>query len=193
MHVRTGPAAGLTAVRTTGPTLPRRPIRTELGREGHHEGVSSLQCPATLLLSPCDAATTPGLSEEAARSLAERLASRRVAALWTTDTASARAMSDLAADALGCRADVRRDLDARDADESDSVAVERLRDALQEAADIHRGEVVLLLVDAALLRLALPRMAAGVRGDMTFATGDVVELEVDEEWRLRAPDRDASA
>lgn len=152
--------------------------------------VSSLQCPATLLLSPCDTTTPPEILRERAGAVAARLASRRVAALWTARAGSAHGSAESVAERLGCRVTVRVELDAGDVDETGPAAADRLRGVLQEAADLHRGEAVLLLVDAVLLRTALPRLAAGLHGGPDLEAGEVVELEVDEEWRLLARDGD---
>lgn len=142
--------------------------------------MSSLQCPATLLLAAC--ADDAGVAQD----LARRVAGRRVASVWTGTHPDTLRTAEVVASQLGMPHAPRGELDPSDADEALDAAVERLRDVLQEAADLHRGEVVLLVTTAELIASAVPRLARTPPHPPTVAAGGLVELEVDEEWWCRA-------
>ncbi|WP_227486659.1 hypothetical protein [Nocardioides malaquae] len=146
--------------------------------------MSSLQCPATLLVAACGAVAEASAAE-VVRDWYAQLAHRRVASVWSAPSAGARAVARDLSVRLGCPVQLRPDLD-------DGVpgqgAASTLREVLQEAADLHRGETVLVLLGAATPGDALERIVGGTsRGHRDT---DLVELEVDEEWRVvTGPDR----
>lgn len=148
--------------------------------------MSSLQCPATLLL-------TVTQEPEQASELARRLEGRRVAGVWSGTALPLTRTSDLLADALGVRVTPRTGLDAVGAGEHETVASARLEEVLQEVADLHRGETVLLVGDADLLLTCVPGVARMAARPAPLAPGGLVELEADEEWWCRAWDAGAQS
>lgn len=150
-----------------------------MGQDGR---VSSLQCPATLLLAACP-------EDAGVRDLARRLEGRRVASVWSGTQPEAQRTAEVLAARLGCAVSTpRSELDASGTDEPPDAAAERMRDVLQEAADLHRGEVVLLLTAGGLIAATVPRLARTPPHPPSVPTGGLVELEVDEEWWCRAWD-----
>ncbi len=143
--------------------------------------MSDLFCAATVLVAPL-----PGRELDA---LASRLTDRRVAGLY--------ASADLVADAAVVRLAASLDLPTRPLDglhrrgveEGEAQVVGRVRDGLDSLADLYRGESVLVLADAPLMELVLPRLAANagpaaVRGRQ-LVPGDAAVLERDADgWRL---------
>jgi hypothetical protein len=129
--------------------------------------VSDLQCPATLLFA------VPGDVEQT-RVLAERLHDRRVAVVYTDDLpASGGAVRDVAA-ALG--APVRSEPDLREGFVTPGTVMEQL-------ADLHRGETVLVFAAAQVLTSAVqslsPRAARTHAGREPLGPGQIVELRGD--------------
>ena len=125
--------------------------------------MGDLHCPATLLLAAYGDAAQ-------AQALAARLRSRKVALVWSSDVAPARAYAQAVAAALGVGVSVRAELGVPDPD--------RVRDLLDEIADTHRGETVLVVTDDAGVRLVtgLLPSAPGLLAD----GGPLVELTADE-------------
>jgi broad specificity phosphatase PhoE len=73
--------------------------------------------------------------------------------------------------------------------ESDLQAADRYRRALEEIADVHRGETVLVVSHAGVMALVLPRLATngGIGGEREPARPGVAELLIDADgWALRA-------
>lgn len=153
--------------------------------------MSSLQCPATLLLVACpDPATPePASGPTPTEELAARVARRRVAAVWSgTSTSALRAGEELAT-SLGCSLSVRSNLDPLHPEDVVGEAATRLREVLQEVADLHRGETVLIVSHADLLTQTLPRFVRTPPHATSIPPAGVVELEVDDEWWCRSWDR----
>lgn len=137
--------------------------------------MSELQCPATVLFTRSAEAEPRGLSRgggrltdtgrEQAAALARRLARRSVAHVWTSPTVHAVQTAEIVAAALGVGITTRRQL--RDTGDEPRVdLLQRFSSALEEVADQHRGETVLVVSHGRLLRLCLPalfRSAPGVR------------------------------
>ncbi len=128
--------------------------------------MSDLQCPATMLFA------VPGDVDQA-RALADELRDRRVAVVYTDDLpASGRAVREVSA-ALG--APVRSEPDLREGFVAPATVLEQL-------ADLHRGETVLVFAAAPVLTSAVQSLS---RGGRSFATrqplgpGQVVELRGD--------------
>lgn len=73
--------------------------------------------------------------------------------------------------------------------EDGHVVVRRFKEALEDIADTHRGETVLVFTHGGVMSLAIPRLAVNVRNDLAtqrFLPNCVpVEVEVDADgWRL---------
>jgi probable phosphoglycerate mutase len=73
--------------------------------------------------------------------------------------------------------------------EDGHAVVKRFREALDEIADTHRGETVLVFTHGGVMSLAIPRLAVNVRNDLAtqrFLPNCVpAEVEVDADgWRL---------
>jgi broad specificity phosphatase PhoE len=145
--------------------------------------VSDVHCPATLLLTcPGEAAsdgvaalTFPGRTE--ARRLAESLADRRVALVYTADELAAVQTAEVVAGALGLHVQVRPALGT-----SYGGAAE-----LEDVADGHRGETVLVVAGRDALASVVPTLL-GAAAPVPQAVEDPVELAVDADgWVLRSP------
>ena len=172
--------------------------------------MSDLHCAATLLVARHGDADYPHprvLSDDGGwltdkgkaqvRELAESVAGRRVAAVYTSGLQRAVESGALAADVLGVASRVVRGLEefsvgelaGRDHDdpelggvfeawragdlgtfipggESGEEVLDRYRGALEEIADLHRGETVLVLSHGGVMSFALPRMGRNVRSDL---------------------------
>jgi probable phosphoglycerate mutase len=134
--------------------------------------VSDLFCAARLVLAP-----TTG---SPARALAASLGGRRVASVYGGDEPAVTEDAGFLADELGVRLTTSADLRAAGTGESESELVGRHRRQLEEIADLHRGETVLVLADAAALGLVVPALVGKAPG----AVG-TVELENDADgWVL---------
>jgi probable phosphoglycerate mutase len=150
--------------------------------------MSDLQCPATFLVVPVD--TLGEGWRGAVAGLAERLRDRRVAAVYGGTTAPAVAVSAALADGLGVpshRLAQRPTPPGDPADgHTDGSAVARWRAALQELADLHRGETVLVVDDGRVLEPALtPLVGRGPGAGLRPASYRPVTVEVDGDgWRL---------
>src|SRR6478752_479009 len=112
--------------------------------------MSDLQCPATFLVVRVDTLGEGWRGEVAG--LAERLRDRRVAAVYGGTTAPAVAVSAALADGLGVPS---HPLAATSGGPADGTAMARCRAALEELADLHRGETVLVVDDGQVLEPAL--------------------------------------
>ena len=172
--------------------------------------MSDLQCAATLLVARHGDADYPHakvLSDDGGwltdtgtaqvRALADAVAPRRVAAVYTSALQRAVESGVVAAEALGVRSRVVRGLEevsvgalaGRDHDdpellgvreawkaghlgtfvpggESGEAVLDRYRSAIQEIADLHRGETVLVFSHGGVMSFALPRMGHNVRNDL---------------------------
>jgi probable phosphoglycerate mutase len=156
--------------------------------------MSDLQCPATFLLVSC-ADSGPG--ETGRRQVAElvdRLRDRRVAAVYSGGTAPGVAAAALLGESLGVAARTVGGLQPLpvgpgDGDVPVPTAVARYRTALEDLADLHRGETVLLVDDGEVLSVALWPLDRRVRGEVAVPRGlspyRPVTLQVDGDgWRL---------
>jgi broad specificity phosphatase PhoE len=129
--------------------------------------VSDLQCPATMLFA------VPGDLEQS-RVLAESLRDRQVAVVYTDDLpASGDAVREVSA-ALG--APVRSEPDLREGFVTPAVVMEQL-------ADQHRGETVLVFAAAQVLISAVRSLSPGASrsyaAGQPLGPGQVVELRGD--------------
>jgi broad specificity phosphatase PhoE len=155
--------------------------------------MSDLQCAATLLLTgpaPTEPASRPpdgtaGLSVEGrarARALAAALVDARVAMIYCSVAPAAVQTAEVAAAALGAHVRVRADLGGGQATDEQRVAA-----VLQEVADLHRGESVLVVAESAALAAALRRLAGGRASTVADASA-VVEVAADADgWVVRTP------
>ncbi|GAA4120892.1 hypothetical protein GCM10022415_23190 [Knoellia locipacati] len=172
--------------------------------------MSDLHCAATLLVARHGDADYPHarvLSDDGGwltdkgkdqvRALAESVAGRRVAAVFTSGLQRAVESGALAADVLGVTSRVVHGLEefsvgalagrAHDdpelggvfeawraghlgtvipGGESGEEVLTRYRGALEEIADLHRGETVLVFSHGGVMSFALPRMGRNVRSDL---------------------------
>ena len=199
--------------------------------------MSDLQCPATLLIARHGDAAYPVhgvLSDDGGRlsergctqvgELAERLLSRRIAAVYCSHRRQAVESADLAAAHLGVKSFVvnglqeisaedltgdlagvshqqprphkvfdawlQGDLDAGYAGgENGHTVIKRFTEAIEEIADTHRGETVLVFTHSGVMSLVIPRFSVNVRSDLAAQRipphGAPVEIEVDADgWRV---------
>ena len=146
--------------------------------------MSDLQCPTTFLVVPVDT-LGEGWRDQVA-GLAGRLRDRRVAAVYGGTTAPAVAVSAALADGLGVPSCPLAATPTPPAGPSDGTAVARCRAALEELADLHRGESVLVVVDGQVLEPALtPLVRRGLGSGPRRTPYRPVTLEVDGDgWRL---------
>ena len=134
--------------------------------------MSDLFCPATLLV------TTTGREQVSA--LAESLRDRRIARVFTSTMPPAVESGAVAAQVLGVGV---VELEGLEDSEDAEGALTRFRGALEEIADLHRGETVLVLTHGGVMASVLPRIATPVGADLLVrasAPGEgPAELEVD--------------
>ena len=164
--------------------------------------MSSLHCPARVYLARHgDATYETGVSDgdgqltphgrAQARGLAELLRGERIARVWTSPLARAVQTAEIVAGRLDVDVVVRQGLREYAAsvytgDPEGFEDVEaRMRGVLQEAADQHRGEAVLVVSHAGAILASVPPLVGqppvpGVR----LGSCGVIELEADgEEWQ----------
>jgi broad specificity phosphatase PhoE len=145
--------------------------------------MSDLQCPATLLIAATEMG--PGRVHD----LVEQLRGRRVAAVYAS-LGQAAELARLAASELDLPEPRFSDALGEPADLGDPAAgsqlvIERFTRVIDEIADVHRGEAVLVFTYDQLMGLAIP----GATGQPELDGGviPVTEMEVDGDgWRLRA-------
>ena len=118
--------------------------------------------------------------------LAERLRDRRVAAVYGGTTAPAVAVSAALADGLGVPSHTLAEPTTPQGGPADGTAVVRCRAALEELADLHRGETVLVVDDGRVLEPAWTALVRrGLGAGRTPPPYRPVTLEVDGDgWRL---------
>jgi broad specificity phosphatase PhoE len=136
--------------------------------------MSDLQCPATLLIASSDADQTEyrALSDDAGsltdegrarvRHLVEQLRSRQIAEVCCSSTEPAVQLAELAASELGVKASITDGLQEPSSREGGDAVVSRFQGALQEIADTHRGERVLVFTHVEVMSLMFPRLAVEV-------------------------------
>ncbi|GAB2753248.1 hypothetical protein GCM10027020_01520 [Nocardioides salsibiostraticola] len=149
--------------------------------------MSSLQCPATVLLTgPCE----PG--DDAVARLDDRLRTRKVGHVWSSDLPDAVRTAEAVATRCTVGSTSRLDLRERSFDETDAEVVERMRASLSEIADLHPGETVLVVTHPETLRLVVPQMCRMDAAPRYLGPGSIIEIEIDaEDWVCRrwdAPD-----
>ena len=117
--------------------------------------------------------------------LAASLAGRRVAAVYAGSDPAAMEVAEVAAALLGVGLTGSASLGATDSGPTETEVVDRLREQLEEIADLHRGETVLVLAHEQALRLVVPALLGGLP-----AVSGTVELVNDADgWVLRQPGR----
>jgi len=189
--------------------------------------MSSLQCASTLVLArpgeaeheagtwSAEGGSLTGLGRRQAAGLADRLASRRIAHVWTSTSARAVGTAEIAAARLGVSVTTHpalvepgtgelerrpRDTDARAATyaawlagdldqrlaggESGAEVVSRVRGALDEIADAHRGETVLVVSNSGALRLSVPLLAQLDVTPSRLAHCSTIEVVIDDDDRV---------
>ena len=118
--------------------------------------MSDLQCPVTILL-------VPSLDADRGRVLAERLADRRLAHVWTSTQAGSLQTARIVAARYRLMMTIRAELDELDPDRIASAEfgrgpLARAGDVLTELADLHRGETVLVVSHPGWLNLVVPAL-----------------------------------
>jgi len=160
--------------------------------------VSDLQCAATLLVvrhGDHDDRALTALGRSQARTLARDLTGRRVAAVYTSRLARARDTGVEICAVLGLGVQVvdgleELDLAATCPDrESGAGVVQRFREALDDIADLHRGETVVAVSHPGVMSMCLPVLCRGLSreqgGNRQLAGCTVVEIHVDGDgWML---------
>jgi Histidine phosphatase superfamily (branch 1) len=155
--------------------------------------MSDLQCPATFLVVRVGDTPGEGWRREVAE-LVERLRDRRVAAVYGGRTAQADAVAAGLADGLGLAARRLGALPTSPAEAADGsvaapTAAVRCRRVLEDLADLHRGETVLVVDDGQVLDRALEPLARRAAGEAptrpALTPYQLVTLQVDGDgWRL---------
>jgi 2,3-bisphosphoglycerate-dependent phosphoglycerate mutase len=163
--------------------------------------LTDLQCPAGFVF------TVPAMPERA-RTLAESLRERRVAIVYTGDLPSLTRTAGVIAEELGVP--TRDDTGLREsapptevyaatgtvpdvatAADTDTETAMKVRTALSEIADQHRGETVVVVATPRVLALTLPLLAGNpalpwAKGRPLVA-GGTVEMRLDDDgWALDA-------
>lgn len=164
--------------------------------------MSDLQCPATLLVSrPGDSeyAVAGVLSVDGGRltvkgreqvgRLAAQVRSRRVAAVYSSRMERAVESAELAASQLGLQCIAVDGLQELAAGELAGAVLKRFTKAVEEMADTHRGETVLVFTHGGALSLAIPTLSVNLRYDAgvqrCLPNCAPVEVEVDADgWRV---------
>lgn len=132
--------------------------------------MADLQCPARLFVAR-------GVEEPEASRLGDRLAGERIAHVYTSPRAVAVQAAGLVAARFGTGVTVREELvEASAGGESEGEVLVRFSSVLEEIADAHRGEAVLVLSHASVMDTVLPALV-GRTGRGTGA--EVVHLERD--------------
>ena len=151
--------------------------------------MSSLQCPATLVLTgPCE----PG--DDGETGLADPLGTRKVGHVWSSDLHDAVRTAEVVATRCGVGSTSRLDLRERSSGETDVEVAERMRASLSEIADLHPGETVLVVTHPETLRYVVPRVCRMDAAPGHLGPGGIIEIEIEidaEDWVCRrwgAPD-----
>lgn len=162
--------------------------------------MSSLQCPSRVfvarhgeaeyeseILSDAGGSLT-ARGRQQARVLAEQLRSQRVARIWSSDMSRAVQTAEIAAAVLGVGVVIREGLREFGVGGERVVdVVDRVTSVLEEAADEHRGEAILVVSHGGAILAGVPHLVglpAGFARDRTLANCGVIELETDADgWR----------
>ena len=159
--------------------------------------MSSLQCPARVFVARHGQAQRPagsddgGLTDEGraqALALAAELRSARISRVWTSSMARAAETAEIVAAELGVGVAVRDGLREYAADEPAEALAARVTEVLEEVADEHRGEAVLVVTHGGALLAALAPLAgipAERLRERSLPPCAAVELEADgERWSV---------
>ena len=167
--------------------------------------MSDLQCPATVLIARHGEAMTAVdgvLSDDdgpltvkgrgQVHDLVGQVRGRRVAAVYSSRTRPSIESAELAASELGLApvaVDGLQEFSVGDLAGASFHDEARFTEAIEEIADVHRGETVLVFSHGAAMSLAIPRLAANMRNDLArqrvLPNCAVAEVEVDSDgWRL---------
>jgi broad specificity phosphatase PhoE len=136
--------------------------------------MSDLHCPATVLVARHGEAehesellsdaggslTATGRAQS--RELADCLADRNVALVYTSPLSPAVQTAEIVAGRLGCSVRVREAFVEPPADDSAEHVIARMSAGLEEIADLHRGETVLVVTHGWVMGLVLPHLAANL-------------------------------
>lgn len=146
--------------------------------------MSDLQCPARLLVvRHAEAGDDAGPV-----ALADEQAKARIVRVWTSPAPAALMTAEVVADRLGTGIEVREDLREVAAGGEDVTEVAtRVAAVLGEAADLHRGEAVLVVSHGAAISATLALLVHDLgRGSGPIESCGGVELEGDADgWVVR--------
>lgn len=147
--------------------------------------MSDLQCAARLIIARAPAET------QQSRELADSLAGHRIAGIWTSPSGRAVQCAEAAATRLGATVVVRDELAQAEPGEQDEGVVDRVRTVLEEAADLYRGESLLVVTHGGVIDQVVPLLAANLRHEHVVGAplppGGVVELDGDADgWVVRS-------
>lgn len=166
-----------------------RPGEDELGPAGAGEALTAA---GDALTGAGGALTAAGRDQ--ARALGERLRGENVARVWSSPLPNAAQTAEIAAAVLGVPVVVRDGLRESDGDppggERIADVVDRVRAVLEEVADTHRGEAVLVVSHGEALGVGVPALVGAPRAsarDLVPPPGDVLLLEADEDGWRRLP------
>jgi probable phosphoglycerate mutase len=165
--------------------------------------MSDLQCPATLLIASHgdteqavgsfrsdDGGALTDNGREQVRRLVEQVRPRRIAGVYSSTMDLAVDSAELAASALGVSTKVADGLEELcPGGEDDRAVVKRFTEALDQIADTHRGETVLVFTHVGVMSMVIPRVAVNVRNDLAaqqFLPNCVpAEVDIDADgWRI---------
>ena len=119
--------------------------------------MSDLQCPATMLIARHGDA-------DQVRVLVEQVRPRRVAAVYSSRMDRAVESAELAASELGVRSAAVDGLQESSGELAVAV-LKRFTKAIEEIADVHRGETVLVFTHSGAMSLVIPRLSVNMRND----------------------------
>lgn len=133
------------------------------------------------------------LGREQAKALAAQLAPERITRVWCSSMARAVQTAEIVAGVLGVDVVVReglREFGVGD-HESGVEVVERYQAVLEEIADSHRGEAVLVISHGGVMCMALPALARNLAAshghDLPMPNCGVVAVEADADgWVARS-------
>ena len=120
--------------------------------------MSDLQCPATMLIARHGDA-------DQVRVLVEQVRPRRVAAVYSSRMDRAVESAELAASELGARSAAVDGLQESSGELAVAV-LKRFTKAIEEIADVHRGETVLVFTHSSVMSLVIPRVCVNVPNDL---------------------------
>jgi probable phosphoglycerate mutase len=127
---------------------------------------------------------------EQVRRLVEQVRPRRIAGVYSSTMDQGVRSAELAASALGVPSVVADGLqEFRPGGEDGRAVVERFTEAIDQIADTHRGETVLVFTHRRVMSSVIPRVAVNMRNDLAsqhlLSSCVAAEVHVDADgWRM---------